>query len=68
MHVDPKICFIVSFYFSLPGVEDLLAGNDGNESLDRRSVYYCFTLCCTHIHIYMTRSETQLLAWRMILL
>lgn len=53
MYVDPKICLIVRF-ISLLGVEDLLAGNDGNESLDRRSVSYCITLCCTHIHIYMT--------------
>lgn len=65
VYVDPKICLIVRF-ISLLGVEDLLAGNDGNESLDRRSVYYCFTLCCTHIHIYMTWSETQLLVWRKI--
>lgn len=38
-----KTFFIVRFISSL-GVEDLLAGNDGNESLDRRSVWYCCTL------------------------
>lgn len=54
VHIDPKICFIVMFV-SLLGVEDLLAGNDGNESLDRRSVYYCNTvvLCTVLIFIFI---------------
>lgn len=59
VHVDPKMCFIVRF-ISLLGVEDLLAGNDGNESLDRRSVWYCCTmnrepvfLCEEYLHMIL---------------